>query len=294
MKKVVLRPLVFWVSAAVLLVPALVFLVVGFVLGCILGTVSEAFKVKGLGLSKTVAVWTVGTLAGFIGIALLISGNVKVKGNTLKAIWAVMTMNMGKIIISNHPSMPETFFIPMMFFVAYLLNPRAMPISTPDDRLYYRNDLSLFRPLCIPVKRDDPSGVGALDFIRKALKVLDDGGSIMLFPEAGRTHKGKEFRTKGKNRIRKFAKGILSLLKSRKSKRRLIVPVWVKNGESLMKNVEYYGENSDFSLGHSQIDLTGEVIIVFGSPFFSDELPSDPPSALQAIENKVLDLSEVA
>ena len=294
MKKVMLKPFVFWVSAVVLLVPALALSIIGFVLGCLLGAVSEAFKVKGLGFSKTVAVWTIGTVAGFIGIALLVSGIVKVKGNAFNAIWMVMTANVGKIVISNHPSMSETFIIPMLFFGAYFFNPRVMPVSTPDDRLYYRNDLSFIRPVSIPVKRDDPSGKGALDFVRKALKVLDGDGSIMLFPEAGRTHKGKEFRTKGKNRIRKFAKGVLSLLKSRKNKRRLVVPIWVKGGESLMRNVDYYGENSDFSLGHSRIDLNGEMVVVFGSPFFSDELPSDPLLALQTIENKVLDLSEVA
>jgi len=288
------KPLVFWMATAILFVPALAFTAAGFALGCVLGVISEALKIKGLGFSKTVTVWTVGTLAGFIGMALLVSGIVKVKGNALKAIWMMMTANAGKIVISNHPSMSETFIVPMLFFIAYLFNPRVMPISTPDDRLYYRADLSFVRPVCIPVKRDDPSGKGAFDFVRRAMKVLDENGSIMLFPEAGRTHKGKEFKTKGANRVRKFAKGILSLLKSKKSKHRLIIPVWVKGGESLMGNVDYYGENKEFSVGSSRVNLNGEVVVVFGAPFFSDELPADRLSALEALENRVLDLSEVA
>ena|GEM_PF-1015731 len=293
-KNLSLKPFAFWVATVILLPPALIFVSAGFALGCLLGAVSEVLKMEGLGFKKSVTVWTVGTLAGFIGIALLASGIVKVKGNILKVLWMVMTENAGKIVISNHPSMSETFILPMMLFGAYFFNPAVMPISTPDDRLYYRKDLSFVRPVCIPVKRDDPTGRGAMEFVRKAISVLDWNGSIVLFPEAGRTHKGTEFRTKGKNRVRKFAKGILSLLKSKRKKRRLLIPVWVKGGETLMKNVEYYGEKSEFSVSRSRINLAGEVTIVFGKPFFSDELPADKPSALQTLEEKVLDLSEVA
>lgn len=145
----------------------------------------------------------------------------------------------GKIIlVSNHPSLLDPFLLPALFFPDYLFYPFGLtPWSTPDRRNFYDRWWFLWwRSRSVPIDR---TGSKYSHYrLRRTLlglkKILERRGNIILFPEGGRTFKGKEFLySKTGKRIRRLKEGISWLVAETRA---LVVPVWVEGTEKVFPN----------------------------------------------------------
>jgi len=136
------------------------------------------------------------------------------------------------ILVSNHPSLLEPFLLPALFFREYLFHPlKYAPWSTPDVNNFYREWYWFWiRPRAIPIDRSQRKKENTAFFQIK--EVLDAGEIVILFPEGGRTYKGKEFlySKKGK-KIRRLKNGIGLLVAKTKA---LVLPVWVESTDGLL------------------------------------------------------------
>jgi len=146
----------------------------------------------------------------------------------------------GKImLVSNHPSMTETFILPGLFFRHYVFRPKHGPWVLAGSNLW-RSPI-YFLPMCVAwgrvitvlrkQKRKERSFGRATPAFDPAVKVLEDGGNIFFFPEGGRTWKReKEGKTilfsaiKGR-KLAKLRRGV-ALLASQPGV--ILVPVWVE------------------------------------------------------------------
>jgi len=105
--------------------------------------------------------------------------------------WENFPKQKGKILfVSNHPYKGEQFLVPGLFFPLYVLQPKYGPWSVVDRKNYYDKWWAIvLRPRLIPVDRTLQNGdVGSLAVARS---VLESGANIIIFPEGGRTKKGK-------------------------------------------------------------------------------------------------------
>jgi len=129
------------------------------------------------------------------------------------------------VVISNHPSRIETVILPSLFAKRCFLHPiKESPWSTPDKTNYYDKKVWFWlRPRAIPIERGNSRQM--VKALLKMKDVIEKGGTIILFPEGGRTFKGKRFfySKKGK-RIRELKKGVSWLALKTNAP---IVPIWV-------------------------------------------------------------------
>ena len=158
------------------------------------------------------------------------------------------------ILVSNHPSLLEPFLLPALFFREYFLHPfKYAPWSTPDRTNFYdRWYWFWLRPRAIPIDRKNTQGKFKAFFETK--EVITSGGIIILFPEGGRTFKGKRFlySQKGK-KLRILKNGIGWLVLQTKA---LVVPVWVEGTDKVLPNnpeklfsLPHFGEKITIKIG---------------------------------------------
>jgi 1-acyl-sn-glycerol-3-phosphate acyltransferase len=93
--------------------------------------------------------------------------------------------NKGIIIMSNHLSLLDPFFVGLSVFPRFY-----KPFFYPADAKLWK--LPLFRPIlhgmnCIPVFK----GSKSLDIVKYNIAVVRGGGSVVYFPEGARTKDGK-------------------------------------------------------------------------------------------------------
>lgn len=141
------------------------------------------------------------------------------------------------VLVSNHPSMKETFILPGLFFRHYALRPKYGPWVMAGANLWR----SLWFPLMcvawgrvISVNRKPKQKKRHSDKIKSAFepaaKVLEEGGNIFFFPEGGRTFRGVGegetylYSAKGR-KIRPLKRGV-AFLASQPGV--TLVPVWVE------------------------------------------------------------------
>ncbi len=139
------------------------------------------------------------------------------------------------ILASNHPSLLEPFLLPALFFPKYLFYPFTTPWSTPDRKNFYQRWLFrlLFEARSIAVDRT-PKSSRLRRVISRMKRILEAGGNIIIFPEAGRTFKGENFLfSETGKKIRELKKGIGWLVDQTNA---LVVPVWVEGTDKVLPN----------------------------------------------------------
>ena len=168
-----------------------------------------------------------GVPLGLMFVVLLAFGRVKIRGYMR----AVRLACRGRLIIaSNHPSMLETFLIPLSFFPLNILLLRLFVWSVPDRRLLPRRLRWLFwLTRCITIDRTQPNK--NKHTLEKMTEVLEAGGVVVVHPEAGRTGKGTSFIHKDDRRLRGFLSSVPTLARRTNA---MILPLWVSGAERVL------------------------------------------------------------
>lgn len=175
-------------------------------------------------------VWTVGILGGTIFLVLQALKRIDIKGKIDKK----CCEKKGLLIVSNHPSLCESALLPFLFFPLYLWGTKFVPISTPDRGNFYDKWwFSILRPVCIPVPRGDKRG--EVQALQKMISLLQRGGILILFPEGGRTYRGRgdKFRELDGRKIREFQRGVGAIVFRAKP---TIILLWTEGGENILPN----------------------------------------------------------
>jgi 1-acyl-sn-glycerol-3-phosphate acyltransferase len=182
------------------------------------------------------------------------------------------------VLVSNHPSLLEPFLLPALWFPEYVFQPlKSAPWSTPDRKNFYKEWYWFWlRPRAIPIKRGDEKEERRAFFEMK--RVLESGGRLILFPEAGRTFKGKKFfLSKNGKKIRELKNGIGWLALKARS---LIVPVWVEGTDEVLPNESW------------KIKFWKRVIIKIGQPLKFTNQKISPRFVTLQITQSLLKLAE--
>lgn len=187
------------------------------------------YRVKRL-ISDYITVIIIGIPLGIFFALLLALGRIKVKGYGR----AIRLIAHGKVIIAaNHPSMFETFLIPLLFFPLYLVHLRFFVWSVPDRRLLPPRLRWLFWfGRCVTLDRTNPES--KKEAMSRLTAILKNNGIILIHPEAGRTNKGEKFLMngmRGNRRIRRFVSGVPSLARNTGA---TILPLWVSGTDVVL------------------------------------------------------------
>lgn len=144
--------------------------------------------------------WTFGNILGAIFWLLVALRIIRIRGyrNAIRALGRG-----GIIIAANHPSLLETFLIPLVFWPRFLFNSRFYVWSTPDVALFPRGLKWMYVLLhCVTVDRNNPrQGVAG---VKRVAELLESGRNVVIHPEGGRTVKGKDFRRFGGRKVRRI------------------------------------------------------------------------------------------
>lgn len=128
--------------------------------------------------------FTVGTVGGMLVLFLILIGKLRVRGYW--KLWGYLREG-GKLIVANHPSLMETFLLPVMMWpwgVFWLK--RFFLWSVPAFELLPQGTRWIYSVShCIPLRRGVPGG--AREATLKMREVLTSGGNITIHPEEGRT-----------------------------------------------------------------------------------------------------------
>ncbi len=187
------------------------------------------------------------------------------------------------ILVSNHPSLLEPFLLPALFLREYFLHPfQYAPWSTPDKANFYDSWYWFWlRPRAIPIDRKKQKG--NLRVFLRIKEIVSSGGIIILFPEGGRTFKGKEFlcsKTGKKLRVLKTGIGWLVL-----NTQALVIPVWVEGTDKILPN----RSKKLFSFPR----LRGNITIKIGRPLrFHGFSRNTRKKVTQRITNALLELAD--
>lgn len=228
-------------------------------------------------------VWTVGFWGGFLFWFLVILGLIEVRGYRRDKF---IPKDRGLILISNHPSLWDPVIPPFLFFPLYLFASGRIPISTPDRSNYYdKNWFFLLRVVCIPIERDEIRTAPAT--LERMAEAVRQGGTLILFPECGRTpidrkKRGYRFSPSGK-KIKRFPTGISRLFLIENL---IILPIWMEGGDKVIPNlleVPYY-----FPFPR----IWNKVKIVIGEPIYSENLPQEKRKINQYLQDLLLELAD--
>jgi len=131
------------------------------------------------------------------------------------------------IIAVNHPRLVEAVFAPALLIREWFLAPRKWgPWSAPDQtntkkKWWWFFWLGLGRSVQVP--RGDLKGMRKA-FLR-VLAILRSGGRVIIFPEGGRTWKGKDhLMSRNGHKIRPLKNGVGKLVARTEAS---VLPVWV-------------------------------------------------------------------
>ncbi len=169
----------------------------------------------------------IGIPLGLLFFVLLALGRVRIRGYFR----AVRLVARGKVIIaSNHPSMLETFLIPLSFFPLNLVLLRFFIWSVPDRRLLPPRLRWLFWLMrCITVDRSERNKNNRTFYA--LTDILLARGVIIIHPEAGRTGKGTTFIHKDGRRVRRFLSRVPTLARHTGA---IILPLWVEGADKVL------------------------------------------------------------
>ncbi len=142
------------------------------------------------------------------------------------------------ILVANHPTLLEPVITNFAFFTRYVFHPRLVPWNTPDRKNFYEPRWCwCFRSRSVPIDRQQGQISLSRQSVRKIKEILQARQVLILFPEGGRTFKGKElvFSRAGK-RIRKLKEGAAWLVKQTGA---AVVPMWIDGSETVLPNGKF-------------------------------------------------------
>lgn len=166
----------------------------------------------------------------------VLKGKVKVHG------WRKFPHRKGRVLVAaNHPSLLDPFLMVALFFPSYLLRPKKWgPRSVGDEKNYSQHWLwSRFNEFIIPVARPEPdadeaekerAGIVNSQSKEKSVRILNDDGNILIFPEGTRTKSDKPLRKPRLedglgHEMRRFIPGVSVMARETGA---LVVPVWTE------------------------------------------------------------------
>lgn len=178
-------------------------------------------------------VYPLGLLLGLFFLAGRKCGAVKVFG--IERLSCLKKLDK-KIIVSNHPSVIDPFLVAVLLFEYYAFNPwRHAPLIVADKLMFYESWWFWpFRLVMVPVDRSDGRKKAAAFLrIRRAVEL---GRPIIIFPEGGRTFRGKEgeflFSEKGA-KIRFLQEGIGLLVRKTGA---TVIPIGIDGSDRVVPN----------------------------------------------------------
>jgi 1-acyl-sn-glycerol-3-phosphate acyltransferase len=207
---------------------------------------------------KRIAYATVGTVVAYCLIVpvwvVIIFGKIRIVGFAT----AKKAVAEGKVlIIANHPSLIETVVLPALFWGEGLIGrSRWVPWSIADELLFPKSWLyNSFR--CLPVSRqqDRVSQKKNVQAIRMMQNRLEQQGSIILYPEGGRTCKGTEHISRNSRRVRVCDSKLVVQSVRCGAK---VLPVWIDHGTVT--------EPESFWQGYKKLFFGPVMTVTFGKP----------------------------
>ncbi len=227
-----------------------------------------------------ILVWTIGIVGGFLFWLLVTFGGIQLKGYRKEKF---KPRGKGLVVISNHPSLLDPIILCFLFFWDYLFDFRRTPYSTPDKRNYYDKWWFWpFRIVCVPIERGNRKK--ELVSLKRIRRLVKRGHIVILFPEGGRTFKGREFRFSiTGEKLRKFPAGIRKIFLGVDCE---ILPIWIRGSDKVWQNRYEFPSYVPF------LRLWKKVEIVIGERINSLQLPQDKKEIVEYLENCLLILAE--
>jgi 1-acyl-sn-glycerol-3-phosphate acyltransferase len=226
-----------------------------------------------------VLVWTIGVLGGISFWLLVLFGRIRLKGYQRRKF---NPGNKGLVLISNHPSLLDPIILCFLFFWSYLFSFKRIPYSTPDKKNYYDKWWFWpFRLVSVPIERG--SRKKELVSLKRIRKLVKERKVVILFPEGGRTFKGKEFKfSETGERLRKFPIGIRKIFLGMDCE---ILPIWLRGTDNVWEN------QLDFPDVFPFLKFWKKIEIIIGEKINSLQLPQEKKEIVEWLENYLVELS---
>jgi 1-acyl-sn-glycerol-3-phosphate acyltransferase len=158
---------------------------------------------------------------------------------------AVHTVRRGRVlIVANHPSLIETFLIPLVFYPWAVFRLRMFPWSLPDKNLFKGftpEDHERLR--CIRVGRDDTLESRKLNWsaMKRVMALFERQQCFVAHLEGGRTAKQAEQVSVGPNRMGRIKDA--QILKAAWKRRAWILPLHVGMTDAMKRDLPGFGES---------------------------------------------------
>jgi len=219
--------------------------------------------------------WTLGTLVGIATVLLFIFGKLRVRGYRC----ALSTAMRGKLIVAaNHPEGLSPFLMSGIFFPWFLFFPRLLFWNMSRERLVPSWALGMLR--CILVDRGDR--IKKSEALSRVLKIVADGGNILVFAEGTRTidpDNLAEFREKNGRKLRRIRTGVPMIARYAKAR---IMPVWIDVPDITVKLGPLQ------TLTHLFFAKKRRMIISFGEPYAVREKWHGLAAENEFLEDRIL------
>ena len=166
--------------------------------------------------------------------------------NRISGYWrAVHYMRRGRVlIVANHPSLIETFLIPLVFWPWAMVRLRMFPWSLPDKNLFKSFTPEQHERLrCIRVGRDDTLESRKLNWsaMKRVMEQVERQQCFVAHLEGGRTSKQAEHVSVGPNVMGRIRNA--QVLKAAWKKRAWIMPLHVRMTDAMKQDLPGFGES---------------------------------------------------
>jgi len=148
--------------------------------------------------------------------------------------YALRHIKAGKVMmISNHPSLIETIILPCLFWPYKWIGwSKVAPWSVADIQLFSPFSKYIYPGMrCVAVDRTDDKSAN-IKAIKQISKILQERGTILVYPEGGRTCKGEKLITQNGRILRECS---VNSLKVAVAANATIMPVWIEREEFPVK-----------------------------------------------------------
>jgi 1-acyl-sn-glycerol-3-phosphate acyltransferase len=148
------------------------------------------------------------------------------------------------LIVANHPSLIETFFIPLVFWPWAIFRLRMFAWSLPDKKLFKSFTPERHERLrCIRVGRDDSLESRKLNWsaMKRVMELFEKEQCFVAHLEGGRTSKQAERVSVGPNEMGRIRNG--QILKAAWKKGAWIMPLHVGMTHDMRRDLPGFGES---------------------------------------------------